>query len=421
MTTADLRSWRIRIFALTWIAYAGFYLCRKNFSVMMPLLQQNTGITKDQLANAIFGYSLMYSIGQFLMGTLSDRFGPRRVVTSGMLVAGTCSVIMAFPTDTPSIIALQAINGLAQACGWSGLLKIMSAWFAARNRGVVMGWWCTNYAFGAFLATTFATFAATSSLFLFPSWQRGAWLPGALLVCLGLVFAATVRNGPIVTETPAAARQTLTKFLAVARTSNIRVIAGAYFCLKLTRYAFLFWLPVYLTERLGLSAADAGYSSSVYELGGFAGVVLSGYISDKLFASRRFPVGALMMLGLAFACLIPTMAGTLGTGVIIPAIALIGLLSLGPDTLLGGAAVQDSSTRETAATAAGFVNGTGSTGQFLSPFIVAYVVQNHGWDALFIVLFALSLAGGALLTVKWSYRVPLDDPNLCLIPVQTSP
>lgn len=135
MTVEVLRGWRIRIFVLTWFAYAGFYLCRKNFSVLMPLLQQNTGITKDQLANAIFGYSLMYSVGQFLMGTMSDRFGPRRVVTAGMLVAGTCSVIMAFHTDTPSIIALQALNGLAQACGWSGLLKIMSAWFEARNRG----------------------------------------------------------------------------------------------------------------------------------------------------------------------------------------------------------------------------------------------------------------------------------------------
>ncbi len=211
------------------------------------------------------------------------------------------------------------------------------------------------------------------------------------------------------------------KFLTVARSSNIRVIAGAYFCLKLTRYAFLFWLPVYLTERLGLSAADAGYSSSVYELGGFAGVVMCGYISDKLFHSRRFPVGSLMMLGLAFACLIPTVAGTFGSEIIIPAIALIGLLSLGPDTLLGGAAVQDSSTQETSATAAGFVNGIGSTGQFLSPFVVAYVVQRYGWDTLFVVLFALSLAGGYLLTVKWSYRVPQEDPTLCLKPAQTSP
>jgi OPA family sugar phosphate sensor protein UhpC-like MFS transporter len=127
MTNGSIHAWRVRIFVVTWIAYAGFYLCRKNFSVLMPLLQQHTGITKDELATAIFGYSLMYSIGQFVMGTLSDRFGPRRVVTSGMLVAGASSVALAFHTDTAWVIGLQAINGLAQACGWSGLLKIMSA------------------------------------------------------------------------------------------------------------------------------------------------------------------------------------------------------------------------------------------------------------------------------------------------------
>lgn len=421
MTTGSIHSWRVRIFAVTWIAYAGFYLCRKNFSVLMPLLQQHTGITKDELATAIFGYSLMYSVGQFLMGTLSDRLGPRRVVTTGMLVAGASSVVLAFHTDTPAVIGLQAINGLAQACGWSGLLKIMSAWFEARNRGVVMGWWCTNYALGAFLATTFATFAATSSLLFFPGWQRGAWMPGALLMLLAVGFSVLVRNGPGSTETKAESRQSLAKFLGVARNLNIRVIAGAYFCLKLTRYAFLFWLPVYLTERLGFSPAEAGYSSSVFELGGFAGVVLSGYFSDKLFQGRRFPVGALMMIGLGFACLLPTLAGFTGTWIIVPSIALIGLLNLGPDTLLGGAAVQDSSTRETVATASGFVNGTGSTGQFLSPFIVASVVQRFGWDALFVLFFVLSVAGGLLLTVKWSYRVPEEDPDLCLKPAQTLP
>lgn len=419
MTVGSIQSWRVRIFTVTWIAYAGFYLCRKNFSVLMPLLQQHTGITKDELATAIFGYSLMYCVGQFIMGTLSDRFGPRRVVTAGMFVAGASSVAMAFYTDTASIIGLQAINGLAQACGWSGLLKIMSAWFEARNRGVVMGWWCTNYALGAFLATTFGTFAATSSLLFFPGWQRGAWLPGATLMLLAVAFSILVRNGPGSTETKAESRQSLTKFLGVARNANIRVLAGAYFCLKMTRYAFLFWLPVYLTERLGFTPAEAGYSSSVFELGGFAGVVLSGYLSDKLFQGRRFPVGALMMVGLGCACLLPTLAGITGTWIVVPSIALIGLLNLGPDTLLGGAAVQDSSTRETVATASGFVNGTGSTGQFLSPFIVAGVVQRFGWDALFLFFFGLSVAGGLLLTVKWSYRVPEESPDLCLKPAQT--
>jgi MFS transporter, OPA family, sugar phosphate sensor protein UhpC len=286
---------------------------------------------------------------------------------------------------------------------------------------VVMGWWCTNYALGAFLATTFATFAATSSLLFLPSWQRGAWLPGALLIVLALVFAVLVRNGPLSVETPAEARQSLRKFLAVTKNAQIRVVAGAYFCLKLTRYSFLFWLPLYLTERLGFSAGEAGYSSSVFELGGFLGVVGSGYISDRLFQARRFPVACLMTTGLGFACLLPVLAGTVGTWLIVPSIALIGLLNLGPDTLLGGATVQDASTRESAATTAGFVNGTGSMGQFLSPYIVANVVEHFGWNALFVFFFAVSVAGGLLLSLKWNYRVPEEKVTVCLDTAQTSP
>src|SRR6185436_3382163 len=42
-------------------------------------------------------------------------------------------------------------------------------------------------------------------------------------------------------------------------------IAGAmYFFLKLTRYAYMFWLPVYLTEALHYSTKDAGNLSAGY-------------------------------------------------------------------------------------------------------------------------------------------------------------
>lgn len=421
---ASLRGWRIRIFATTWMAYAGFYLCRKNFSVLMPLLQQNLGISKDNLAHAVFFYSLMYAVGQFIMGTLSDRFGPRRVVSAGMFVAASTSIGMAFFTDTPSLIVLQAINGLAQACGWSGLLKVMFAWFDAQSRGVVMAWWSTNYALGGFLATNFATFAATSAMFWSAGWQRGAWLPGVLLAVLGLVFVTLVREGPI-EQAPAApkAKLGLANLLLVAADPTFRIIAGAYFCLKLTRYSFLFWLPLYLTERLQFQPSEAGYSASLYELGGFAGVVAAGYVSDRLFSSRRFPVGALFMMVLAAACLLPILAASVGNWLVLPSIALIGFLTMGPDTLMGGAAVQDSATRETAATAAGFVNGTGSIGQFLSGYILAFVVQRYGWDTLFVFFAVLSLAGGLLLCLRWTHRVrreKIEEIKVeCLEPVKS--
>ena len=59
-----------------------------------------------------------------------------------------------------------------------------------------------------------------------------------------------------------------------------------------------------MTQHLKYSVQDAGYTSSLYELVGFLGAIIAGYASEKLFQSRRFPVGALMLWGLALTALI---------------------------------------------------------------------------------------------------------------------
>ncbi len=63
--TASLlpKTWRYRIFGVTWLSYAGFYLCRKNFSVVMPMLTDEFGFTKVDLALILIGYSLIYMRG----------------------------------------------------------------------------------------------------------------------------------------------------------------------------------------------------------------------------------------------------------------------------------------------------------------------------------------------------------------------
>src|SRR4029453_2573995 len=94
--TQSQRQWRWRIFAVTWLAYAGFYLCRKNLSVTMPLIAKEMQFTPLQLANVVFGYSLLYAVGQFGFGLIADRFGSRITVTIGLLLSVLANVLMGF-------------------------------------------------------------------------------------------------------------------------------------------------------------------------------------------------------------------------------------------------------------------------------------------------------------------------------------
>ena len=84
-----------------------------------------------------------------------------------------------------------------------------------------------------------------------------------------------------------------------------------YFFLKITRYSLLFWLPLYLVQRMQYNESQAGYTSSLLELVGFSGALIAGYVSDRLLNGRRYPVGATMLFGLAAALLMhPVISGS---------------------------------------------------------------------------------------------------------------
>ena len=155
------RLWRYRIFAVSWLAYGGFYLCRKNFSIAMPLLNQDLGFTKDHFAMVLFLYSLFYAMGQFYNGFLSDKFGPRLIVGIGLFLSIIANISMGFGATLLVFGLLLCINGTGQSTGWSGTVKNMAPWFRRQERGVVMSWWSTCYVVGAIVATTLATFVVT--------------------------------------------------------------------------------------------------------------------------------------------------------------------------------------------------------------------------------------------------------------------
>lgn len=379
----------LRTFALTWIIYCGFYLCRKNFSVLMPYLKSEQGYTSDSLAHVLFLYSLSYAAGQMLMGALADRWGARLVVSFGAFVSAVCSALTATPF--PLGIA-QGVNGVAQAAGWPGVLKMTRDWFPSANRSVIMAWWGTHLVVGGFIATNLASWATGGG------WQRGAWIPSLVLAGIGALFAILARDGQ-----PSASNQTSESQIALPLTPPLLAIATMYFFVKLARYSFLFWLPLYMTERLRYSPQQAGYSSSAFELAGFVGALGAGYAAERLArgAASRFIVSTVMMLGLGMLCLLYPQMSALGVMPNLIGIGLIGAFTFGPDTLMAGPATQEAVPPDATARAAGFVNGVGSAGQVLSPYLVSSISGYLGWDALFVVLGSAACLGAAALSTQW--------------------
>jgi sugar phosphate permease len=312
-----------------------------------------------------------------------------------------------------TLLLLQIGNGLGQGCGWSSCLKMLGAWFVRKERGTVMAWWGTSYVLGGFLATVFATFAATQ-VFLAPDmgWRRGFLFPAIVLAASALWFGFRTRDLPREVSLPASrdaetdaetgAASWKGDWWEAARTPEVWILAGMYFFLKITRYSLLFWLPLYLVQKMQYSESQAGYTSSLFELVGFSGTLIAGYVSDRFLDGRRYPVGATMLFALAAALLMHPVIARLGPVAMACSISLLGILIYGPDLLMAGPASIDAVTARHAARAAGFVNGVGSLGQLISAYVVAVIVTRFGWDQLFTFFLLCSVAAGSLLTLRWN-------------------
>jgi len=380
------------------------------------MLIDELGYTKNDMAIVLTVYSFAYMLGQFINGYLSDRFGPRLIVSTGLVIAVVANFTMGLMGSLAAFVFLMGVNGLGQSTGWSGLVKNMTPWFKPTERGVVMSWWSTCYVVGAFLATIFATYWATNESILVEwGWKRAFIIPAGLVAVITLFYATFTRNRPPDIGLPVLVKEeeevdsTRTKsernhiIKTLVSKSELWVAAFIYFTLKLTRYVFLFWLPLYMVEALNYSSQTSGYLSSVYELVGFFGVIAAGYISDYLLRSKRFPVVAVMLFIMAILCFIQPLIADLGMVAIGINIGLIGIMTYGPDSLISGATAMDIGGKRGAAMAAGIINGVGSAGQLISPIVAAYFSELLGWNALFYGFVILSLLGGSLAVRKWNF------------------
>jgi len=308
--------WRWTIFGVTWLAYAGFYLTRKAFSVAKNELKKPDvlGLTKGQMSAMDGAYSAVYAIGQFFWGTLGDRFGTRRVVLFGMMASIVTAVVMGMVNVAWLMGVMFAFQGLWQASGWAPLGKNMGEFFSQRERGGVMGFWFTNYALGGFIASIVAGYAARAF-----GWRYAFFVPAGLLLLIWILFLLFQRNRPQDIGLPpieqyhgeseavvdlsgkagAEKEGTWQVVAAVLRNGMVWYLGAVYFLVKPTRYLLLFWSPVYVADRLGTDTLQSGWLSSMFDLAGPVGTLVGGIASDKIFQSKRMPVSVLALFVLA--------------------------------------------------------------------------------------------------------------------------
>ena len=410
--------WRWQIFAITWLAYFGFYLTRKTFSVAKIGMEQDPDVllTPSDMAWIDGAYLVAYAVGQFLSGIFADRSGTRKVVLVGMAGSVLAAAAMGASSITVMLGMFFCLQGACQSTGWAPLMKNMGNFFSQRERGTVIGLWSTNYAVGGMVASVFAGYWGDLM-----GWRFAFFIPAATLLGVWVLFILFQRNRPedvglpsietyhgeetaVLVEDPSPEDEHKGSWKVIKEVLSNRtllVICLAYFLTKPARYAILFWGPKYINEKLGSGMTESGAISALFETAGIAGAILSGVVSDRVFGARRAPVCVIALVALGGFLLV--MDGLPATRVVMAAsYLLIGLLIFVPDTILNGPAAIDFGTKQGAATAAGFINGAGSVGAIIGGTIPGFFADRWGWNGVFWLLGGMALTAAVVLIPQWN-------------------
>ena len=93
---ATMRVWRVRILSTTWLSYAAFYVCRKNFAIAKSSIMSSMEIGRSDVAHLFTAYLVAYMLGQYLTGFLGRKVAMRMLLLAGMGITLFCNVAFGF-------------------------------------------------------------------------------------------------------------------------------------------------------------------------------------------------------------------------------------------------------------------------------------------------------------------------------------
>jgi sugar phosphate permease len=401
--------WRAKVFAATWLSYVGFYFCRKPFAATKGALGKETGWDATTLGDLWAAYLIAYAVGQFLASGMGPRLGPRRNVLLGMAISIGATLAMGVTLSLPLLAGLIAVNGLAQATGWSGNVGTMAGWFHKHERGRIMGLWSTNFIVGALVSGWVMSWVLSMHAPGEPEPWRACFVVGAgVLAAVWLQFFVLQRDRPedvglapiddpatTIDEARATPGAAGLRGMPRAAWIDLLLVGGFYFFSKFIRYAVWSWSAYFLEDHYGLTGSEANLYSTLFDLMGIPGVLLTGWLSDRFFRSRRSGVALLMLLGMTAATGLLVVFGDRGVAVFAVLLGVVGFFLYGPDAVLTGAGAIDIGGRDRATATVATIAVFGALGPVVQELVIARLYDQGAMGPVFGTLFgSAALATG---------------------------
>ncbi|HOC01175.1 MAG TPA: MFS transporter [Verrucomicrobiota bacterium] len=422
---AQYAYWQRRILISTIVGYALYYFVRKNFSIAMPGMGKELGISKADLGLFLTLHGLLYGVSKFANGILGDRTNARTFMAAGLLLSAIVNVFFGFSSTLITLGVLWMLNGWIQGMGFPPCARLMTHWFPPRVLATHFSIWNTSHSIGAGLVVVLCGYLAAYH------WRLCFFVPAGLAILGALFLLVSLRDTPPSLGLPEVegTRQKATD--AGFSSALLRQVFGhkyiwllgmASFCVYSIRYAVLDWGPTFLTEMKHVKLEHSGWMVAAFEVAGVAGMLISGWLTDRVFGGRgaRLCVISMVLAGVSILLFWQLASQAVWLNTLL--LSLAGFFIYGPQALVG-IVVANLATKRLAATAIGFTSIFSYASTLVSGWGLGALVQHHGWDVTLAGLTGMVGLGTLFFALVWPAQVhgyAADAPSPATTPPATT-
>lgn len=291
-----------------------YFFYTYNFSllgILGPLLTGEYGFTQTQFSFLFTVQSWGLIVGTLIAGSFCVRFGKKRVLMVLGLIFGVSTLFHIFMVGNYTTwVVFRAVAGMALGGTYGTSVGLIVELFPSEIRGRLTAIASSLFALSGALA------GWISSIWFDTNWRVVVWaaiIPA--LVAVVMILFTVPDDYQLTQERNAASAANKGEKPSYRSMLQGKYLKIAIICILMSGMnfsgfsGFSQFVPIYLQEGVGMSAAGWGQLVAVQNIGQFVGFLFFGYIGDR-FGRKK------------------TMVGMLLCGLMIPAYMMLGLSSL---------------------------------------------------------------------------------------------
>ena len=263
--------------------FASLGLGRFALGMLLPAMGSNMRLSYAQMGLVSTMNFVGYLVAVLFCGTMTARFGHRRLIFFALLVIGLSTITISLVADFFSITLLYALTGFSSGSANVPMMALVSTWFSSHKRGKASGFVVIGSGLAILLAGKVVPVFNASG----PAGWRTSWqVIGVVVIMIAFICRAVLRNSPqekgLQPCGQSALGQTASTRTKAISHREIAHLGAIYFLFGSTYVIYATFLVTTLIQERGMSEIAAGNCWAwVGFLSLFSGPVF-GTLSDRI-------------------------------------------------------------------------------------------------------------------------------------------